>query len=338
MKSYDKNLDSTLDRYMGQAGEPPAVQVESSVDAVWERLRPEAEFAKLPVREMSARRFPFTVLAAVALVTAAIGLYAAQRTGLFRAMFPVAPQAQHQAQTQVAPASQSEAVSVDPTPERVASDGAAEAKEPTVTSRPPRFANAPAPAPFAPTAPLLREPERNRLLASPEQVRSQGATIPGTPLAFEVAAIRLVQPPYPNESGPWTASNGRFSADRAWVRGLVAVAYELNKARLVKGGPDWIDQEQYDIDARAGNPAAGLREIRLMLRTLMTERFKLAVHRSTEESMAYTLVVAKNGSKLQNVRNPLLTSTKWDGPGKVTFSDHSGLVGLINVLGGSGLR
>ena len=124
MKRDDNSLDSTLDRYIGQAGEPPAGQVASSVEAVWERSRPEAECSTLPAREMVTRRSHFIVAAAVVIAAVAIGLYAAQRTGLLQAMLPV----QQQAKPQIAPASQSPAVSVNAVRERVTIGGVAESK------------------------------------------------------------------------------------------------------------------------------------------------------------------------------------------------------------------
>jgi hypothetical protein len=80
VKSDNESLESTLDRHMGRAGKPPAGQVASSVEEVWERLRPEAEHWMPPVREMpremAPRRSHFAVAAAVVVVTVAIGLYA----------------------------------------------------------------------------------------------------------------------------------------------------------------------------------------------------------------------------------------------------------------------
>jgi hypothetical protein len=87
MKPHDDSLDATLDRYVGQASAPPAGQVESSVDAVWERLRPEADYATLPARETVTHRSYFPVAAAVFFATVAIGLYSAQRSGLLSSMF-----------------------------------------------------------------------------------------------------------------------------------------------------------------------------------------------------------------------------------------------------------
>src|SRR6185436_12851344 len=75
MKPDDDSLDATLDRYMGRASTPPAGQVESSVDEVWERLRPEADYAAIPAREIVARRSYFPVVAAAFVATVAIGIY-----------------------------------------------------------------------------------------------------------------------------------------------------------------------------------------------------------------------------------------------------------------------
>jgi hypothetical protein len=135
MKRDDNSLDSTLDRYMGQAGEPPAGQVASSVEVVWERLRPEAECSVPPAREFVTRRSHFTLAAVVVVATAAIGLYAAQRAGLLQAFLPV-----QQPPQQVTRAPQNPVVSVAPVRERVASGGVVESKaskEPGINSRPP---------------------------------------------------------------------------------------------------------------------------------------------------------------------------------------------------------
>src|SRR5436309_8559919 len=85
-------------------------------------------------REMVARRSHFTVTAAVVILTVAIGLYAAQRTGLLQARLPV----QEQAQPQTTPASQSPAVSVSVSPvlDRVTIEGVADSKEPVISSNP----------------------------------------------------------------------------------------------------------------------------------------------------------------------------------------------------------
>jgi uncharacterized protein (TIGR03435 family) len=54
----------------------------------------------------------------------------------------------------------------------------------------------------------------------------------------------------------------------------------------------------YDIEARAAEPSTD-DQIRLMLQTLLEDRFKLKVHRETREMSVYKVVIAKNGPKLK---------------------------------------
>jgi hypothetical protein len=65
-------------------------------------------------------------------------------------------------------------------------------------------------------------------------------------------------------------------------------------------GPDWMGNVRFDLAAKYPpdtTPADGL----AMLRNLLAERLKLAVHRVTREFPGYALVVAKGGFKLKPV-------------------------------------
>jgi uncharacterized protein (TIGR03435 family) len=306
---------------MGLAGEPPAGQVASSVEAVWERLKPEAERSTLPARETVTRRFHFAVAAIVAIVTVAIGLYAAQRMGLLQPMLPVQ--------------SQSPAVSVNSERKPATIETVAESREPVDPSEP-RQTLAPA------SAAMARHQSTD---AGNGRFQSGGAAFPTitthqidskysqsttAPLAFDVASIRLIPPPHPTGNGSWIATNGRFRAERGFLRGVIAWAYEVLPGQ-VEGGPDWVVREPYDFDARAGNAAAGPDQIRVMLRTLLADRFKLVVHHETEQAQVYTLTVAKSGSKLQVAHGGQPSYGNWTGPGQVTVSE-SPILGLINIL------
>ncbi|HEV2448207.1 MAG TPA: TIGR03435 family protein, partial [Candidatus Sulfopaludibacter sp.] len=88
---------------------------------------------------------------------------------------------------------------------------------------------------------------------------------------------------------------GRLSAT-APVKLLIMNAYGLQRSEIV-GGPDWINTDRYEIDAKAGDDANRAR-LMLMLQSLLEERFGLRAHHETRESPVYALVVAKRGSKL----------------------------------------
>jgi uncharacterized protein (TIGR03435 family) len=62
-------------------------------------------------------------------------------------------------------------------------------------------------------------------------------------------------------------------------------------------GPGWISSEQYDISAKAG-AAVDQDQLRLMLQTLLADRFRLALHREARLRTVYTLVVGGDGAKL----------------------------------------
>src|SRR5262249_47322583 len=69
---------------------------------------------------------------------------------------------------------------------------------------------------------------------------------------------------------------------------------------LQVAGPDWLNETQFDITAKAAGPATEA-ELRVMVQTLLAERFKLALHRETREVSSLVLSIAKNGHKLQPV-------------------------------------
>jgi uncharacterized protein (TIGR03435 family) len=125
--------------------------------------------------------------------------------------------------------------------------------------------------------------------------------------SFEVASVKA------NESNDQRAPSmilpgGRFTATNNTVRALILNAYGIFATPyLLEGGPSWIDSARYDIDAKAAADAipAGARgtvlwdKTRLMLRTLLADRFKLSVRRETKEMSAYQMVVLKTGARLQ---------------------------------------
>jgi uncharacterized protein (TIGR03435 family) len=154
-------------------------------------------------------------------------------------------------------------------------------------------------------------------------------------LSFEVASVKS------NKSGdPGSPSmilpGGRFKATNNSVRALILNAYGIwTTPSLLQGGPAWIDSDRYDIDAKAAAntiPAGTSNRVlwektRLMLQTLLADRFKLSIRRETKEMPTYQLVVAKNGAKLQ----------KTDADCDVSYTTCHGFSGGPWHLSGSGV-
>ncbi len=142
----------------------------------------------------------------------------------------------------------------------------------------------------------------SRVMAQPEPA-----------LAFEVASVRQrVIPGAGMIRRPWSSaiqcppplrcgiSGDTFHEEAASLADLVMDAYGVKRFQ-VTGLPAWGDtgRDVYDIAAKIReNPAPTLAQVRRMLQTLLSERFKLRIHRETKELPVYALVVAKNGPKL----------------------------------------
>jgi len=119
--------------------------------------------------------------------------------------------------------------------------------------------------------------------------------------AFEVASIK----PQPNiVTGVRSSESGtRFFRPATTVRQLILFAYDVAVFRVV-GGPDWIDSERWTVDARTSAPAT-TGEMRLMVRDLLRERFKLATRIDTQEQPTYDLHPARSDGQLgPNIRRP----------------------------------
>jgi uncharacterized protein (TIGR03435 family) len=112
----------------------------------------------------------------------------------------------------------------------------------------------------------------------------------------------------PNKSGiRWETikpGNDRVTATNETPQGLIRYAYKVEDNQVL-GAPSWLDSERYDIEARVATSAAG--ELRKaspdqnerMLKGLLSDRFKLAVHRETRQIPVYELVLVGQGSNLQ---------------------------------------
>jgi uncharacterized protein (TIGR03435 family) len=130
--------------------------------------------------------------------------------------------------------------------------------------------------------------------------------------AFEVASIK------PNTSGDrpgptWFRPGGEFTATNTTLRDLIETAYQIAPRKgFVTGGPSWLDSDRFDVAAKAAAGAIGPGELdrdrvdktKLMLQTLLDERFTLRLRRETKPLPIYELVAARSGPKLTKTVEP----------------------------------
>src|SRR5262245_9693383 len=112
--------------------------------------------------------------------------------------------------------------------------------------------------------------------------------------SFDVAAIK----PSANTevfSFSMVQPGGRYIGQNMSLRLLIKTAYGVHDSQII-GGPSWIDSDRWDINAKAeGYPNATTfrDQARLMVRPLLTDRFKLVLHHERRELPVYALVLAK---------------------------------------------
>ena len=285
MKSDDKSLFATLNRYCRKSGSPSAAQVTVSVEKVWEQLRTEAETMPLADRKVVPRRFRFTLVFAVLVATSAIGAYAAYRGGLLSTRQDVSP---------AAPL---------PTP-----SARAKAEPPQVAVITP-----------ASTRPATAPSREEALARVASQIAAAQATDTGAARPkFAAASVRPVPagPPDINNGLKCLGVDGTVSATARRGRctgqtdlgGLVLAAYRIDPPIVfvtegggtrITGIPDSL-RGRFQIEAVADDTEhVTERELKLMLQTLLEDRFKARVHLEMREVDGYVLTIAKSGIKFK---------------------------------------
>lgn len=136
--------------------------------------------------------------------------------------------------------------------------------------------------------------------------------------AFAVASITPCPPgtPAPPEEHmgtlQFTSPGGRFTAKATTLKYLMEWAYGIQEPQH-SGGPAWLGTDRYDVVAKAeGNPASA--QMRLMLRTLLAERFRLSFHREARELSAYVISVGKTPPKLVPAKDDETQSLRFTTP------------------------
>jgi uncharacterized protein (TIGR03435 family) len=113
-------------------------------------------------------------------------------------------------------------------------------------------------------------------------------------LEYEVVSIKSGDPL--DSSSSSRMPPGGMEMKNTTLGNLVRGAYGLNEYQLI-GGPKWVDSAKFNIVAKY--PAGATREQNpLMMRSMLTDRFKLVFHRETRMLSEYQLVLAKGGPNL----------------------------------------
>jgi uncharacterized protein (TIGR03435 family) len=177
---------------------------------------------------------------------------------------------------------------------------------------------------------------------------------------FDVVSIRpcASEPPTSpgqrsSQGGFPVASPGRFTFECGTVERLISTAYVQNGERLtnqaarigdiewLKNVPGWVRSEKYTIEAKAEGAPDRTVMLGPMLRALLEDRFKLKVHRATDEAAMYNMTVAKGGLKIQPIGEDGCIKYDPDNPPSrdemmALTAGPKPVCGNMNMMGGAG--
>ena len=192
------------------------------------------------------------------------------------------------------------------------------------------------------TASLLALLSVSAILSSlPIELAAQAPA--AAPTTFDVASVR---------KNTWGGAaggqfqifpGGQFRAANATVRQLVQAAYDFTYERFqIVGGPSWIDDERYDVQAapvtQSRDRIATPQEIAVRIQAMLADRFKLVLRREMREMQLYDLRVARPGALRANTdtcaprgREPKATDDARPYCGLSSRADSGGLEHLVGT-------
>ncbi len=94
---------------------------------------------------------------------------------------------------------------------------------------------------------------------------------------------------------------GRYNLRNATMMDLLTTAYNID-ADTVFGGPDWLEFDRFEVVASAP-PATSRQTLRLMLQSLLADRFTLTVHKDVKPLPGFVLAMGKGKPKLKAADN-----------------------------------
>ena len=121
-------------------------------------------------------------------------------------------------------------------------------------------------------------------------------------LTFDVISIHPSDPNTQNGGIKPIPGNHGYTAQNVPVRLMIALMYKI-PVRQIEGGPDWVNTERFDIEARADGPHS-VDDLHTMYQNLLADRFGLRFHHDIREGNIYALTIDPSGLKLKPNTSP----------------------------------
>ncbi len=116
------------------------------------------------------------------------------------------------------------------------------------------------------------------------------------------------------------------------LKGLIAGAYQIQEFQI-SGGPAWTGSDRFDVTAKPDFPAVSSDRRRLMMQSLLQDRFNIQLRREVKQASVYILTVDKGGLKMRRSLDQVSPSV--DGPAAEGAGPNRGAVriGLGSLIG-----
>ena len=314
MKHRGDNVGKTLDRFLREIGDINSDEMEQSIGSVAQSLRAQIEIDRNVIHNDALagkttprprRRF---VLAAVLVATAAIGVYAAQRTAWISAVV----RGQRTIAPQVAPASRTPTVSATPSrpSERTSPKALVGGSRESAMTR-------------GVGTPLRSAAEEIAFLQSTDsgarRLEFAAASIRRAEMTTHIGTVNcrgvdgeLFPTPANLQNRVPAVPQGRCIAEGGMLNSIIAIAFQASRAgpwmveQTVVGIPEMMLQPPFfRIQAVADNPSGVTRaELQQMFQAMLMDRFKLRVRREIRQMDGYVLTVAESGVKFKDTPGP----------------------------------
>ncbi|HEY9138794.1 MAG TPA: TIGR03435 family protein [Terriglobus sp.] len=147
--------------------------------------------------------------------------------------------------------------------------------------------------------------------------------------SFSVVTIRPIKPGEEDRLGSIQADSYHAAADL--MQHVLSYAFGLGYEQELEGGPSWIQTKRFDILGKLDDEEASAfrklsrddrdEQMRLMVQSMLKERFHLSYHFETREMPVYRLQIAKNGFQCPSdttspsaIADPVRPRFRWSAP------------------------
>ena len=118
-----------------------------------------------------------------------------------------------------------------------------------------------------------------------------------TRLTFDVATIRPSKQSDRNGGIKALPGGNGYTAQNIPIKLMISLMYRV-PMRQITGGPDWLETDRYNVEARADRYYS-INDLHIMYQNLLADRFNLKFHIETKEGPVYALMVDTPGSKMK---------------------------------------